>query len=66
MSSKEKYLAAKQAAQLANNSKEWSLKPNGLTITQLYRGDYHENKPKPANYAAHQAKLNNFEQSFCR
>jgi hypothetical protein len=64
--SKEKYLAAKQAAQLANWAKEWSLKPKGLTITQLYRGDYHENKPKTTNKAAHQSKLNNFEQSFCR
>ncbi len=64
--SKEKYLAAKQAAQLANSAKEWSLKPKGLTITQLYRGDYHENKPKAASYAAHQSRLNNFEQSFFR
>ena len=67
MSNKERYLASKAAAQQAAQSKEWSLKGKGLTITQLYRGDLYkvENQPKVVNYAAHHNKLRSFEQSFC-
>ena len=67
MSNKERYLASKAAAQAAKQYKEWSLKGGGLIITQLYRGDLYkvDNRPKAVNYAAHQSKLNNFEQSFC-
>ena len=67
MTNKERYLKSKAAAQAAKQSKEWSLKGGGLTITQLYRGDLYkaDNQPKPVNYAAHHNKLRSFEQSFC-
>jgi hypothetical protein len=67
MTNKERYLQSKAAAQQAKQSKEWSLKGGGLTITQLYRGDLYktDNQPKVVNYAAHHNKLHSFEQSFC-